>query len=376
MSISILDEHVGYLALPHRLDLYRAAVAKLVGRGDHVIDVGCGTAVLGLLCLEAGASRVDAIDSTAAIELARQSLTQAGHAQKCNFIRASSFQTTLAERADVIICDHVGHFGFDYGLIEVLADARQRFLKPAGQIIPGRLKLFVSAVESRDARDKANAWRNPGIPGEFHWIHEYSVNSKHVLNLRREELLADPAELCCIDLRIDNPEFFSWSVTLTVDRDGVLHGLGGWFECELADGIWMTNSPLSDRSIGRGNAFLPIAEPLPVRARDRLDVTIMARPASGMIAWTLNHPATGKRVRHSTWQGEVFDPVQLAFNRPDHVPRLRPSATARNIVLSYCDGRRSIADIQSAVLRDHPDLFPSAAEIARFVTTTLRRDAQ
>ena len=37
-------------------------------------------------------------DLAAAIELARQSLTQAGHAQKCNFIRASSFQTTLAER--------------------------------------------------------------------------------------------------------------------------------------------------------------------------------------------------------------------------------------------------------------------------------------
>ena len=143
----VLDEHVEYLSLPRRLDLYRAAVTKLVRPGDRVVDVGCGTAVLGLLCLEAGASHVDAIDSTVALELARESLTRAQHGSKCNFIRASSFRAILPDRADIIICDHVGSFGFDYGLVDVLVDARRRFLKPGGKLIPGRLKLFVGAVE-------------------------------------------------------------------------------------------------------------------------------------------------------------------------------------------------------------------------------------
>ena len=372
----VLEEHVGYLELRHRLDLYRAAVEKVVQPGDRVVDVGCGTAVLGLLCLQAGASHVDAIDSTAVLELARQSLTRARLAEKCNFIRATSFQTTLSDRADIVICDHVGYFGFDYGLIEALADARRRFLKPDGKLIPGRLKLFVSGVESQCAYDRASAWQGPEIPQEFHWIHQHSVNTKHAVDLRREELLTDAAELCCIDLRIDNPEFFSWSASLTVQRDGVLHGLGGWFECELAEDIWMTNSPLSDASIGRSHAFLPIGEALDVRARDRLNVTIMARPASNMIAWTLEHPSSGNRFNHSTWLGEVVDTAQLARSQPNYVPRITPSATARNIVLSYCDGHRSLSQIQDAVLLDYPHLFPSRAEIIRFVTTTLHRDTQ
>jgi protein arginine N-methyltransferase 1 len=287
-----LEEHVGYLALPHRLDLYRAAVSKLLRPNDRVVDVGCGTAVLGLLCLEAGAAHVDLIDSTVALEIARESLTRAHLAAKCTFIRASSFRSVISDRADVVICDHVGHFGFDYGLIDVLADARRRFLKPGGKLIPGRLKLIVGAVESEKSYNLVDAWRAAGIPPEFHWIRHHSVNTKHVVDLQREELLARPAELTCIDLRVDNPEFFSWSAQLTVQRDGVLHGLGGWFECELADDIWMTNSPLSDMSIGRAQAFLPIGEALPVRAGDRLEVTIMARPADNMIAWTLVHPAT------------------------------------------------------------------------------------
>ena len=372
--IGVLDEHVEYLSLPHRLDLYRAAVARVVRPGDRVVDVGCGTAVLGLLCLEAGASHVDAIDSTVALELARQSLARAQLGAKCNFIRASSFRVTLPERADIVICDHVGSFGFDYGQIDTLADARRRFLKPGGKLIPGRLKLFVGAVESQKCYQRANAWQAPEIPREFHWIRQHGVNTKHFVDLQRDELLTDSAELCLIDLRIDNPEFFSWSSTLTVQRDGALHGLGGWFACELADDIWMTNSPLSDESIGRSQAFLPIDEVLPVRAGDRLDVTIMARPAANMIAWTLEHAASGKRFSHSTWQGEVIDPAQLARNQPNHVPRLSSTANARNIVLSYCDGERSVSQVQDAVLLNHPDLFPSSAEISRFVTTVLLRE--
>ena len=110
----VLEEHTAYLSLPHRLNLYRAPVAKIVRPGDRVVDVGCGTAVLGLQALGADASHVDSIDSTVALEIGRQSLTRAQVGAKCNFIRTSSFRATLIDRVDVVICAHVGHFSFDY----------------------------------------------------------------------------------------------------------------------------------------------------------------------------------------------------------------------------------------------------------------------
>ena len=372
----VLVEHLGYLAHRQRLDLYRAAVEKVVQPGDRVVDAGCGTAVLGLLCLQIGAAHVHAIDSTAAIEVAREALTRAGWASKADFIRGSSFQVDLPERVDVVICDHVGYFGFDYGLIDLLADARRRFLKPGGTLIPGRLKLHVGAVESQKCRQLAEAWQAPGIPPEFHWVRQHGVNSKHAVNLRRDELLTDSAELCCIDLQADNPDFFSWSARLTVQRDGVLHGLAGWFECELAEGVWMTNSPLSDAGIDRSQAFLPIDEALPVKCGEVLDVTVMARPADHVIAWTVGHPASGRRFSHSTWKGDLLELERLARSHPEHVPQISRNAHARSLVLGYCDGQRSMAQVQNAVLRDHPALFPSTEEITRFVTTVLSRDTQ
>ena len=368
---SILDEHLGYVADPVRLDQFRSAIAQVVQPGDRVADVGCGSAVLGLLCLQAGAGHIDAIDSTAAIEIARQTLTKAGWGDKATFIHGKSFQVELAEPVDVVICDHVGYFGFDYGLIETLADARRRFLKPGGRMIPGRLRLQLGAVESDKCHQLAEGWAAPGIPGEFHWLRQQGINTKYAVSLQAEEVLAGPAELGCIDLRVDNPEFFSWSVELTVARDGTLHGLAGWFECELAENVWMTNSPLSAQAIKRSQAFLPIDGPLAVKAGDTLSATVMARPADHLIAWDVRHPASGRKFSHSTWLGDLLMQEQLAKTRPDHVPQLSRSARAKSLVLGYCDGQRTVAQIQAAVLREHPDLFPSPAEITRFVAAVL-----
>ena len=368
---SILDEHLGYVADPVRLDQFRSAIAQVVQPGDRVADVGCGSAVLGLLCLQAGAGHIDAIDSTAAIEIARQSLTKAGWGDKASFIHGKSFQVELPEPVDVVICDHVGYFGFDYGLIETLADARRRFLKPGGRMIPGRLRLQLGAVESDKCHQLAEGWAAPGIPGEFHWLRQQGINTKYAVSLQAEEVLAGPAELGCIDLRVDNPEFFSWSVELTVARDGTLHGLAGWFECELAENVWMTNSPLSAQAIKRSQAFLPIDGPLAVKAGDTLSATVMARPADHLIAWDVRHPASGRKFSHSTWLGDLLMQEQLSKTRPDHVPQLSRSARAKALVMAYCDGQRTVAQIQAAVLREHPDLFPSPAEITRFVAAVL-----
>lgn len=368
---SVLDEHLGYLADSARLDLFKTAIASTVQSGDRVADVGCGSAVLGLLCLQAGAAHVDAIDSTAAIEIARKSLTQAGWAAHVNFIHGYSYQVDLPERVDVIICDHVGYFGFDYGLIGMLADARRRFLKPGGRLIPGRLRLQLGAVESEKSSQLAEGWQAPGIPSEFHWVRQHGVNTKYAVKLQGHEILSEPAVLGSIDLRSDNPDFFSWTVQLTMNRDGVVQGLAGWFECELAEGVWMTNSPLSDHAINRQQAFLPISEALTVKAGDIINATVMARPADHLIAWEVSHLATGKKFSHSTWQGDLLMQEQLLRNRPDRAPRLSRHAQARSVVLGYCDGKLSVAQIHDAVLREHPELFPSLEEIKRFVTAVL-----
>ena len=372
----MLEEHLGYVADRIRLEQFQAAIARVINAGDRVADLGCGSGILGLLCLQAGAGRVYGIDSTAMIEVARETFARAGWAERATCIRGHSHRVELPEPVDVVICDHVGYFGFDYDIVQTLQDARRRFLKPGGALIPARIRLQLAAVESETARAKAEGWRAAGVPAEFHWLRHHTVNAKHAVELPRAAVLGPPAELGDLNLYADHPDFCSWTAELPIERDGVMHGLAGWFECELAEGVWMTNSPLAEQPIQRPQAFLPIDEAIPVQAGDTVKARVMARPADHLIAWVVEFPTRGRRFSHSTWQGMLLAPEDLLRSQPDRAPRLSREGEARITVLGYCDGRRTAREIEQAVLREHPDLFPSPEEIARFVARALGRDTE
>ena len=141
----------------------------------------------------------------------------------------------------------------------------------------------------------------------------------------------------------------------------------------MVTAVW---PPLADDKIDREQVFLPIGEPVRVRAGAPAKVTLMARPAVGLIAWVVDFPATGRRFSHSTWQGMLLSPENLHRTNPARVPKPNREGLARRAVLGYCDGKRTASEIEQAVLRDHPGLFPSAGEISRFVAQVLGRDTE
>ncbi|QGZ93387.1 50S ribosomal protein L11 methyltransferase [Terricaulis silvestris] len=371
----MLSEHLGYLQDRRRLARFKEAIASVVQRGDRVADLGCGSGLLGMMCLQAGATHAYEIESEPIIIAARQSFERAGLADRATFLRTRSFVAELPEPVDLAICDHVGYFGVDYGILELLRDARDRLLKPGGRLAPAGLKLYLGAVQSPTCRDSVDAWSNPEIPSEFRWLGQHNINTKHSAKLEPDHLLSAPVELCYLDFYQDQPDFFSWTAELRISRDGVFHGLAGWFDCKLADDVWMTNSPLSDEAIDRQQAFFPISEPVEVRAGALVTAKVRTRPDDHMIAWTVEFPATGRTFKHSTLDGMVLDAGDLMHGLPERVPLLSPEGRARVTVLSYCDGRRTAREVEQAVLAEHPMLLPSKREISRFVASVLSKDA-
>ena len=243
-------------------------------------------------------------------------------------------------------------------------------------MVPSRIKLMIGAVELSSCRERANAWRTDSVPVEYHWLRDYGVNTKHVILINRDELLGKPLHLGTIDLNIDHSDFLAFNAKLVMERDGVFHGLAGWFECELADEIWMTNSPLSDEAIRREQVFLSIEEPLEVHAGEPLNITIFVRPNDDLIAWTVEAPRSGRRFKHSNWKSLVMAKDEIARSQPDRIPKLNRTGLARKTVMGYCDGKHTSSEIQQAVLRDHPGMLPSREAISKFVLGELARDTE
>ncbi|KAF5836875.1 S-adenosyl-L-methionine-dependent methyltransferase [Dunaliella salina] len=109
-------------------------------RGKVVLDVGCGPGHLAMMCAQAGAEHVIAVDGSAAIaEVARQ-----------------------VKKADVLVSNFAGPGLLAGGMMRAIARARRDLLKPGGLVLPSRAELFVSGIEDREALAAAKAaWDVP-----------------------------------------------------------------------------------------------------------------------------------------------------------------------------------------------------------------------
>ena len=223
----VLAEHLEYLTLPRRNASYRDAIARTVKPGDTVADLGCGVGVLGLFCLEAGAARVWGIDSSDAIHLARDTMARAGVSDRYECIPASTFRTVLPEQVDLIICDHVGFFGLDYGIIQMMRDARRRLLKPGGAMIPQALDLMVAGVSSDDCSAKASGWTQEIVPEQFRWLDQLSRNVRYSYAFTADELIAAPVALGHVNLVEDETDLYRFEATLIATRAGRFDGIAG-----------------------------------------------------------------------------------------------------------------------------------------------------
>lgn len=372
----MLEEHLTYVSDINRLDKYQKAIEKTLMLGDRVVDLGAGSGILGLMCLKAGAGHVVAIDSTNMLNVAQKTLSKAGYSKQCTFLNCTSLHTETSMSADLIICDQVGYFGFDAGITVFLRDAKQRLLKEGGCLIPSKICLHMAAAESEAQYKIASGWGSSEVPLEFHWIREHGINSKYPVNFNTENIISTNAMLGEINLTQNNHDFYLWEAELEISRDGLLHGLLGWFDCTLAPDIHMTNSPLDPMAINRPQAFFPISEAIQVRAGDKVFAKVMTRPADDLITWELRIPSLNRKFSHSNAEGFLAQSNPMVSKNPAHAPLPTITSTARSVILSYCDGTRTSKEITNIVLRDHAELMPAIDTLSAFVKHVLSRDAQ
>ena len=310
--VGILEEHLEYLSTEGRHALFARALDQVVQLGDVVADLGCGFGVLGLQSLAAGADRVFGIDQTAAIEIARETARRSGLEDHYTCLHSSTFKAELPEKADVLVCDHVGYFGIDYGIIAMLQDARQRMLKPDGAVVPQHLDLNVAAVSSKACHDLATAWSRAPVPAEYAWLDSYATNSRHEFEFAPDDLCSAPARIGGVRLDEDNPDLLEFNSELVIAQPGMMHGIAGWFDCELAEGVWMTNSPLEEDAINRSQAFFPLAKPLDVEAGNRIGVSMRIDHKAQLFTWTIQPGNGGEAQTMSTWKSTILSPADLA----------------------------------------------------------------
>ena len=379
----VLDEHREYLNDDPRLSCFRDAVGEVVRPGDIVADLGSGTGILGLFACQAGAARVYSIDQGGILGLTRQICRANGFEDRVTFIKRFSLQAELPENVDIVLADQIGRFGFEAGVLEYFYDARRRFLKPNGKMIPSEIGLWAVPVEIPELYADVEFWNNRPAGFDFRPARTIAVNTGYPVKLEPKHLLSEPARFASLDLSTSTTAAFKGECCYTITRTGRMHGVGGWFSAQLSPSVVMTNSPLATLRINRRNAFFPIDRPVDVTVGDRVFIKMHIIPTEGLVKWSVEVSGEGDSTharkvtfQHSTFKGMLLCQEDLRRSDPKFAPMLTPWGTARLSVLRLCDGRRQLAEIEEEVFRRHPMLFRSPAEAAAFVAEVVSRYSQ
>jgi protein arginine N-methyltransferase 1 len=298
-------------------------------------------------------------------------------ADRITFIREHSLTADLPERADVVVGDQIGRFGFEAGVFEYFADARNRFLKPGGITIPNRVELIAAPVESDEMWLSVDFWHTAPMGFDVSPGSKIARNTGYPVKYEPSNLLGPCSALASLDPGMKAPTPVRARGDMTVQRRGTLHGLGGWFSAQLSPSVVMSNSPVSSERINRSNVFFPLEEPVAVVPGDRVDLSMEIGIHDVMVRWEATVRDAGGDLkassRHSTFEGMLVCKEDLARTRPDFVPTLTRRGQARLTVLSLCDGDHRLDHVEQEVYRRHRDLFETLGQASEFVAEVVTR---
>jgi len=342
---------------------YLAALAEVVHPGTVVAEVGAGVALFSLMACRLGAARVYAIEPSPVLELAQRFAEDNGLADRLIGLESLATDIELPERVDVVIADLRGVLPFYRDSVSAVIDARDRFLKPGGTIIPARDTLWSAVVEAPEQYASiTNPWTDATRGLDLQRGLEAALNAWGSAVIEPAQLLGDPMVWGTIDYAGVAQAAMTGTAECRVNRAGTGHGTAAWFDTELTDGIGFSNAPGKPRTL-HGQAFFPWSRPVDLHPGDIVRSTYRVLPGLGEFVWTWDtsivdrHGQERAVFRQSTFLGSIFPTADTKRRAHSHVPHLSDRAELDREILVLIDGHHTLGEIATQVHESHPGHF-------------------
>ena len=132
-------------------------------KGKVVLDVGCGTGILCMLAVKAGARKVIGVDSSSIIDRAQRIIERNGMSDKITLVRGRLEEVKLpleADEVDVIVSEWMGYGLYFENMLSSVIYARDTYLSNDGILMPSEAKVFIEAMTTVEESDRVAWWGN------------------------------------------------------------------------------------------------------------------------------------------------------------------------------------------------------------------------
>ena len=201
-----------------------------------MLDVGCGTAILSMFCVKAGAKHVYAIDMSNIIDQARDIVQLNGMADQITLIKGKMEEIQLpVEKVDIIVSEWMGYFLLYESMLETVLYARDQYLAPNGLLFPDKASIYVAGIEDADYKEeKIGFWKD--VYGfNFSPIQAIALREPLADTVELRTVVTEPCHLLTLDLKTCRNEDceFKNAIKLVARRDDYVHALIAWFDIEF-----------------------------------------------------------------------------------------------------------------------------------------------
>lgn len=248
--------HARMLRDTTRTRAFIEALNAVVRPGDVVLDIGTGTGVLAIAAARAGARRVYAIEASGIAERAEEIVRRNGLADRIEIVRGWSTRVELPERCDVLVTEMIGDEPLGEHTVDIVHDARRRFLREDCRIVPSRVRVYArlatmpTEIASRHFFVDENLERFQRLYAiDFAPMREAELSTDLSIKLGAEEVRAftwrsEPFLLTEVDLG-SSELTFTREVEARASSTGLVNAVVVHFELDLAPSVKLDHDPLS-----------------------------------------------------------------------------------------------------------------------------------
>lgn len=299
ISYKDLSNHESMLLDKVRCKAFRDALFEVVTPDSVVLDIGAGSGILSIFAAQAGAKKVYAVERSPVAQAAKQIILKNGMNDRITVIQGEMEALELPEKVDIIVSEWLGGYGVDENLLPIVIQARDRWLKPSGVMIPGTTTSWMAPANDQYLQEDTDFWYSQpwGVDLSIFGDDSQRRTESSCHQIKPEDLACGPQLMWTVDshtcTEAQASGTFEAKLEFISECEGEINVLAAWFETKSAKTVELSNAP-SCPDTHWGRTVFPLGKAVYVQKGTRIKVHFI-------------HEPHGKGHSNAKWSVEIDD---------------------------------------------------------------------